>query len=97
MTLSTPSPGHAPGLPADGGLTDGGPRNLAGLDTIESRISAWCAWFGIEEPKLKRNLKRAVLLSDDLQSWLYASGSSFDWIVVGDVRGMASAANERGD
>lgn len=82
-------------MPTGCGLTDAGPRDLAGLNTLEGRISAWCAWFGLEEPKLRRNNKRQVLLNDDLLTWLYSSGSSFDWIVVGDVRAMAVVYRKR--
>jgi hypothetical protein len=73
------------------GLTVYGPRTLGGLHSLEHRISAWCEWFGLDELKLKRNRKGQVLLNDDLVAWLYASGTSFDWIVVGDARGMAAA------
>ena len=89
MTHSNPASGHAPGLPADRGLTGHGPRDLTGLDTLEGRISAWSAWFGLEEPTLKRNRKREVLLNNGLLTWAAASGCSLDWIFTGDVRGMA--------
>lgn len=91
MTLSNPTSGHDPALPADRGLTGLGPRDLTGLDTVEGRITAWCAWFGLEEPTLKRNRKRELLLNDGLLIWAAASGCSLDWLIVGDVRSMAVA------
>ena len=91
MTHSNPASGHDPALLADRGLTSNGPRDLTGLDTLEGRISAWCAWFDLEEPTLKRNRKREVLLNDGLLIWAAASGCSLDWIFTGEVRGMAVA------
>jgi hypothetical protein len=78
-------------LPVDGVLTDAGPRNLTGLDTLEGRISAWCAWFGLEAPRLKRNRKREVLFTDEFLAWVHGSDGSLDWFVCGDVRAMAVA------
>ena len=87
--LDNPSAGHDPALPAEVGLTDFAARSLADLDTMEGRISAWCAWFGLEQPKLRHSRKGGVILNDALLNWLFASGGSFDRFVVGDVRAMA--------
>ena len=91
MTLSNPISGTAPGLPAaKHGLTDAGPRTLAGLAACDDRLAAWADWFGLDPAPMHRDEDGDLLLDDDLLTWMLASGASIDWLVCGDLRLMAA-------
>ena len=96
MTLSTPIPGTAPGLPKREpcALTDRGPRKIDGLLTAPDRLTAWADWFDLTPPPLRYSRNRAkdpnnLLMGDDLLTWMIASGGSLDWFLSGDARGLA--------
>ena len=58
-------------------------------EAIKARIAQWCEWFDLTPPKLTVR-RGAVYLTDDLHAWLVQAGASFDWILCGDMRIMAT-------
>jgi hypothetical protein len=65
--------------------------------TLEGRIAAHCEWFNMEPPTLEydEDEPTEVLLTEDLVSWVWESGGSMDWLLIGDPKGMALAFVEK--
>lgn len=65
--------------------------------TLEGRVAAHCEWFEMEPPKLEYDGDGPdeVLITDELMDWISKSGGSYDWLLVGDPRGMALAFEEK--
>jgi hypothetical protein len=63
-------------------------------DAIKARIADFCAWTGATPPEL-RTRKGSVILDDALETWFVDTGACMNWVVCGDVKGMALAYAER--
>lgn len=64
---------------------------IGSVAEIRARISQFCEWFELEVPKT-RSHRGDILMTDELFKWLTTSGASWDWIVSGDARAMATVA-----
>ncbi|TNC74149.1 hypothetical protein [Rubellimicrobium roseum] len=63
------------------------------LSTIEGRIAACCDWFGLTPPTLtydEEDPAGGPLMTDALLDWMLDSGVSLDWLISGEVKGMAA-------
>jgi len=69
----------------------------ADLATIEGRIEWFCAKFEVTPPPLvydKDELDQ-ILLTEELMTWAFIEGVSFDWLLCGKVAGVVHAYREK--
>ncbi len=59
-------------------------------EAVRARIAQFCDWFEVQPPKLKTRMGK-VYLTDELAAWLDDTGASYDWIFLGDAKGMSAA------
>ena len=58
--------------------------------TTIARIGQFCEWTGVLPPVLTYDeADGQILLTEDFVRWMTGNGASIDWIVLGDVRGLA--------
>lgn len=74
--------------PASGNVIALSKSRIGSADAIKARIAEWCEWFDLDMPSL-RTRKGQILLTDPLADWLKSSGASYDWIFLGDAKGLA--------
>ena len=64
----------------------------AQIDTVEIRIATFAKWFDIDPPSIEcdpDDPEGGPLLTNELYPWLIDQDASFDWVFIGDPKGMA--------
>ena len=63
-------------------------------EAVRARVAEFSEWFGV--PTLKLTVRKgSVYVTDELVSWCNINGASIDWILLGEVRGMAATFREK--
>lgn len=67
------------------------------IDTAGKRIAWFCEHFDVSPPKLEYDDDEpdAILLTDELMTWIKVQGASMDWVFCGGIAGMASVFREK--
>ena len=59
-------------------------------EAVRERISMFCSWFDVEPVHVRTRLGK-VQFSNEIGAWAHRNGASLDWILLGHVRGLATA------